>query len=156
MAVTHVFFGRLLYLLHCPLFAIRNFCNSLMGSPRTLPHYLLPSGHKLLSFVIFIQARVEALGNFEGDLVLESASEAYGDLSCETLLDTKSFEIKANFLDSELSSFLVPRVMTIRVLFDHRQHNPLLFLLTWTCYPWTNRRSILAPCSGRALPSNLA
>ncbi|KAL3537902.1 hypothetical protein ACH5RR_001268 [Cinchona calisaya] len=36
------------------------------------------------------------------------------DLSCETSLDTESFEIEASFLDSELSSF-APRVMTVRV-----------------------------------------
>ncbi|KAL3522347.1 hypothetical protein ACH5RR_015181 [Cinchona calisaya] len=87
-----------------------------MGSPRIFPHDLPLSSHKLPSFVIFIRAHVKALGDFERDPVLESASEAYWDLSCKTPLDTKSSEIEANFLNSELSSFLAPRMMTVRVL----------------------------------------
>ncbi|KAL3516338.1 hypothetical protein ACH5RR_023240 [Cinchona calisaya] len=54
--------------------------------------------------------------DFEGDPMLESASEAYWDLSREISLDMESSEIEANFLDSELSSFLAPRVLTIHVL----------------------------------------
>ncbi|KAL3527952.1 hypothetical protein ACH5RR_012608 [Cinchona calisaya] len=45
-------------------------------------------------------------GDFKRDPVLKSASEAYGDLSCETSLDMKSSEIEANFLDLEPSFFL--------------------------------------------------
>ncbi|KAL3512799.1 hypothetical protein ACH5RR_025516 [Cinchona calisaya] len=55
-------------------------------------------------------------GDFEGNPVLESTLEAYGDFSCETSLDTESSKLEANFLDSELSSSLVPRVMTVHVL----------------------------------------
>ncbi|KAL3502073.1 hypothetical protein ACH5RR_036522 [Cinchona calisaya] len=95
-----------------PLLAIRNFYSTFMGFPRLPPNDLIPSSHKLPSFVIFIRAHVEALG----DLVLELTLEAYKDLSCEISLDTESSEIEANFLDSELSSFLAPRVMTVRVL----------------------------------------
>ncbi|KAL3519106.1 hypothetical protein ACH5RR_021695 [Cinchona calisaya] len=55
--------------------------------------------------------------DFEGDRVPESASEAYWDLSCEISLDIESSEIEANFMDSELSSFLAPQDDDIEELF---------------------------------------